>query len=67
MSHVKEIYDVVEPKKPSTLHSDIALLKNKLQEYCNNNVHFICKLPSINGKFDEDCCPLVIKIHICAL
>ena len=60
-SHVKEIYDVMELKKPSTLHANIPVLKNKLQDYCNNNVHFICELPSMNGIFNEDCCPPVIK------
>ena len=59
--HVKEIYDVEEPRKPQRLHCDIAMLKRKLQEYCNNNVHFICELPSMKGQFNEQIQPTIIK------
>ena len=46
----KEIYDKIDVLKPKTLNENIAEVRECLKSYVNDQVTFICELPSLIGK-----------------
>ena len=64
--HLKEMYDVTDPKKPVHLNCDVLEIKKKLKDYIQKHVNFPCELPSIMGKCNDDYIPdNIINPFIC--